>query len=112
VVVYGDGGGRVSPSWPRPIFGRDRVVRLFAAMGVQLVDLGLSIQRHEVNGQPGATVVDREGRVANVFSLDIVDGVIQTIRSVINPDKLRHLGPLADVQGILQAAREERRNST
>ena len=101
VVVYGDGGGK-SPSWPRPIFGRDRVSRLFAGMGTQLAHYGLTIVAHEVNGQPGGTLVDSEKRIVNVFSLDIVDGVVQTIRSVINPDKLRHLGPLADAYGILR----------
>jgi RNA polymerase sigma-70 factor (ECF subfamily) len=106
VVVYGDGGGK-SPSWPRPIFGRDRVSRLFAGMGAQLARYGLTIVAHEVNGQPGGTLVDSEKRIVNVFSLDIVDGVVQTIRSVVNPDKLRHLGPLADVRGILRNHRSQ-----
>ena len=92
VVVYGDGGGK-SPSWPRPIVGRERVGRLFGALGPQMRVLGATVQLHEVNGQPGAVVHDRNGRVINVFSLDIADGVVQTVRSVINPDKLRHLGP-------------------
>ena len=50
-----------------------------------------------VNGQPGAVSYDAEGRVINVFQLDIADGLVQAIRSVVNPDKLRHLGPLSDV---------------
>jgi RNA polymerase sigma-70 factor (ECF subfamily) len=108
VVVYGDGGG-MSPSWPHPIVGRDRVSRLLAAAGRQIAELGVTVQLHEVNGQPGATLVDRDGLLVNVFALDIVDGVVQTIRSVINPDKLRHLGPLADVRGMLRARREEER---
>lgn len=93
-AVYGDGGGR-APSWPRPILGRDRVARLLANVGRQLHRYGLRIERHEVNGQPGATVLDGQGRIVNVFALDIVDGKVQTVRSVINPDKLRHLGPVA-----------------
>jgi RNA polymerase sigma-70 factor (ECF subfamily) len=107
-VVYGDGGGK-SPSWPRPIFGRDRVSRLLAGLGGQLPDYGMTITLHEVNGQPGATIVDSEGRIVNVFSLDIVDGVVQTIRSVINPDKLRHLGPVADLRALIQEHRREQR---
>jgi RNA polymerase sigma-70 factor (ECF subfamily) len=106
VAVYGDGGGK-SPSWPHPIFGRDRVSRLFAGMGGQLAGFGLTIVPHEVNGQPGGTVVDSQERIVNVFSLDIVDGVVQTIRSVINPDKLRHLGPLADAYEILRQHRSQ-----
>ena len=106
VVVYGDGGG-MSPSWPRPIVGRDRVSRLFAGIGRHMVEYGLTVQPHEVNGQPGGTIVDRDGRIVNVVALDIVDGVVQTIRSVINPDKLRHLGPLADLGVLLRARRDE-----
>jgi RNA polymerase sigma-70 factor (ECF subfamily) len=43
-----------------------------------------------------------DGRLTNVFSLDIADGVVEVIRSVINPDKLHHLGPLADVRELLR----------
>jgi RNA polymerase sigma-70 factor (ECF subfamily) len=106
VVVYGDGGGK-APSWPRPIFGRDRVSRLFAGWGRQLADTGISLQLHEVNGQPGAVMLDPQQRIINVFSLDIADGVVQTIRSVINPDKLGHLGPLADARALLRQQREQ-----
>jgi RNA polymerase sigma-70 factor (ECF subfamily) len=35
-----------------------------------------------------------------VFVLDIADGRVQTVRSVINPAKLRHLGPLADMASL------------
>src|SRR6185312_12096961 len=72
VVVYGDGGGK-SPSWPRPIVGRERVSRLFGALGPQMRVLGARVRLHEVNGQPGAVVHDRNGRIINVFSLDIAD---------------------------------------
>jgi len=106
VAVYGDGGGK-SPSWPHPIFGRDRVSRLLGGIAGQLVSYGLTITLHEVNGQPGATIVDAESRIVNVFSLDIVDGVVQTIRSVVNPDKLRHLGPIADLAGLIRQHRTE-----
>ena len=108
VIVYGDGGG-MSPSWPRPIVGRDRVTRLMGGVRGWLERYELRCELHQVNGQPGATLVDSDGRIVNVFALDIVDGVIQTIRSVINPDKLRHLGPLADVEAMLRATREERK---
>jgi RNA polymerase sigma-70 factor (ECF subfamily) len=104
VVVYGDGGGR-APSWPRPIHGRERVCRLLLGVSAQAREAGLSLRPTEVNGQPGAMFVDAEGRLASVLSLDVADGVVQTVRSIINPDKLRHLGPLADVRGLLRASR-------
>jgi RNA polymerase sigma-70 factor, ECF subfamily len=101
VVVYGDGGGK-APQWAAPIVGVERVARLFAGMGGQLRKLGITIQPRRVNGQPGAVSLDREGRLINVWSLDIVDGAVQTVRSVINPDKLQHLGPVADVRALLR----------
>jgi RNA polymerase sigma-70 factor (ECF subfamily) len=107
VVVYGDGGG-VTPSWPVPIYGRERVSRLLLGIGEAARELGLTISPTEINGQPGARVLDREGRITNVFSLSIADGVVQTLRSIINPEKLGHLGPVADVRGLLRELREAR----
>ncbi len=98
-VVYGDSGG-TRPSWPRPIAGRDHVRRLLAALSEQIRQVGIEIRPAEVNGQPGALFLDPEGRLVNVFVLDIADGQVQTVRSVINPAKLTHLGPLADVAGL------------
>jgi RNA polymerase sigma-70 factor (ECF subfamily) len=101
VVVYGDGGGK-APQWMHPIGGARRVARLLAGLGRGLAEAGLRVQRHEVNGQPGALVLDPDGRVVFVLALDIADGVVQTVRSVINPDKLDHLGPVADAWSLLR----------
>jgi RNA polymerase sigma-70 factor, ECF subfamily len=105
VVVYGDGGGK-APQWGRPIVGADRVGRLFVSLGRQMAQLGVSARRREVNGQPGAVVLDADGQVVNVFSLEIADGVVQTVRSVINPDKLHHVGPVADAWALLRGRRQ------
>jgi len=99
-VVYGDGGGK-APSWPRPIVGRERVAKLLAGVGRQGRELGVSFRRAEINGQPGAMFFDPDGRLINVVILDIADGLVQTVRSIVNPDKLRHLGPLADVRALV-----------
>jgi RNA polymerase sigma-70 factor (ECF subfamily) len=72
------------------------VGRLLAGLIEQMRQVGIVIRPAEINGQPGARFVDPAGRLVNVFVLDIADGQIQTIRSVINPNKLRHLGPLAN----------------
>jgi hypothetical protein len=40
---------------------------------------------------------DAEGRVVSVVELDVADGVVQAIRSVVNPDKHGHIGPVSDV---------------
>jgi RNA polymerase sigma-70 factor (ECF subfamily) len=104
VVVYGDGGGK-GPSWLRPIVGPDRVARLLIGSAEQFRRAGVELRLRQVNGQPGAAVVDSKGRTVSIFALDIVDGAVQTVRSVINPEKLGHLGPLADVRALLRAGR-------
>jgi RNA polymerase sigma-70 factor, ECF subfamily len=96
VVVYGDSGG-IGPSWPRPIVGRDNVSRLLLGLGGQMRQVGITISPAEINGQPGAMILDPDGNLTNVFVLDIADGQVAAVRSVINPEKLRHLGPLADL---------------
>jgi RNA polymerase sigma-70 factor, ECF subfamily len=99
VVTYGDGGGK-APQWAGPIAGAERVARLFAGLGQQARELGVWFDRRQVNGQPGVLVRDRDGAVVSVWVVEIGDGAIRAIRSVINPDKLRHLGPLADVRAL------------
>jgi RNA polymerase sigma-70 factor (TIGR02957 family) len=95
VVLHGDGGGKV-PALARSLHGRNRVARTlrnWARQGARLP--GLEIRRAEVNGQPGAIIVDGHGAVFSVMALDIVDGEIKSVSSVVNPDKLGHLGPVA-----------------
>lgn len=106
VAVYGDGGGK-APQWIKPIVGPDRVARLFVGMSQDLRDYRITIEPRQVNGQPGALLRTADGELINVFALDIVDGLVQTVRSVINPDKLRHLGPVADVYALRQSPRRD-----
>jgi RNA polymerase sigma-70 factor (ECF subfamily) len=40
-----------------------------------------------------------------VLALDIADGQITSISGIVNPDKLAHLGPLADYRSLLRSAR-------
>jgi RNA polymerase sigma-70 factor (ECF subfamily) len=112
VVVQGDGGGK-APQWSQPIAGADRVARLVAGLGRQIADVGLRLERHEVNGQPGAIVRTADGEIVNVLSVEIGDGQVMAVRSVINPDKLRHLGPVADVWALVRerAARSRERRA-
>jgi RNA polymerase sigma-70 factor (ECF subfamily) len=106
VVVTGD-ADETGPRWPRPIVGRDKVARLLLGVADQMRGVpGVTIERVEVNGQPGAVVRDEDGALVNVFSFDVADGVIQAVRSVISRAKLTHLGPLADVPGLLARRRE------
>jgi RNA polymerase sigma-70 factor, ECF subfamily len=108
VHLVGDSGGK-APQWGQGIFGADNVARVLAAMGAPFLQIGGVVEPHEVNGQPGAILRDRDGKVLNTLTLDILDGQIQTIRSVINPDKLRHVGPVADAWSVVRETLQVRR---
>ncbi|MER5479704.1 RNA polymerase sigma-70 factor [Streptomyces sp. NPDC002734] len=99
VQSLGDGGGK-APQLARAVVGADRVARLFASVYPTMAEAGITGEEHEINGQAGAVFRDRDGRVLHTLVLDILDGRIQAIRCVINPDKLRHLGPVADAWAL------------
>jgi len=96
VVAHGDGGGKAQ-AIGKPLAGRQRVMRLLIGGLRRARTLGASLRLAWVNGQPGAVMYDAEGRVVSVIELDVADGVVQAIRSVANPDKLGHIGPVSDV---------------
>ena len=104
VVLTGDGGGKV-PALGRPLAGRARVARTlmtWVRLGARIA--GASLREVEVNGMPGALLLDGEGRLVGVWELEIGGGQIQGINSVVNPEKLAHLGPLADMRALLRAS--------
>jgi len=103
VVVYGDGGGK-APSW-QPVYGPERVAKLIAGTLRRAMELGASLRATHVNGQPGVVFLDPDGRIGAVMSVDVADGLVQTIRGVTNPDKLAHLGPVVNVRQVLRQAR-------
>ena len=101
VVLHGDGGGKV-PALARALFGRRRVARTVTAwfrQGAKVPEPEL--REVEVNGQPGAVLM-AGGGVVSVMALDIADGRVQGIRSIVNPDKLGHVGPVADWVALLK----------
>ncbi|MFC7310639.1 RNA polymerase sigma-70 factor [Streptomyces monticola] len=108
VSLVGDGGGK-APQLARAINGADNVARLLAAFFPWLAKVEVSMEPHDVNGQPGAIFRDRDGKVLYALALDVLDGQIQTIRSVINPDKLGHVGTVADAWAIDREIRQARR---
>jgi RNA polymerase sigma-70 factor (ECF subfamily) len=95
-VFYGDGGTE-GTGINRPIYGRDKIVAVLDTLFRQGERLGIQGAFVTVNGQPGIMFFDQEHRLINVVSLDIFDDAVQAIRSVVNPDKLAHLGPLSPI---------------
>ena len=99
VSMVGDGGGR-APQLARAVAGAQNVARLLGSVFPRMARIEVTFEPHQLNGQPGAIFYDRDGKVLHTLALDILDGRIQTIRAVINPDKLGHVGPVADAWAI------------
>jgi RNA polymerase sigma-70 factor (ECF subfamily) len=106
VELHGDGGG-IAPAIRHPVYGKEKAAQLMRNWGRLAERIGgIQIRRVAVNGQPGAEFLDRDGKLINVMGLDIADGQIQTIRSIVNPEKLGHLGPVADARELLARIRD------
>ncbi|MFH0175360.1 RNA polymerase sigma-70 factor [Streptomyces cacaoi] len=108
VAMVGDGGGK-APQLARAVIGAENVARVLATASVLVARIDVTFEPHEINGQPGAIFRDRDGRVLHTLALDVLDGRIQAVRLVINPDKLGHLGPVADAWAVDREARKARR---
>ncbi len=95
-VVHADGGGKAS-AFLRPVYGRERIARIMLlGFGSWLERLGgVGMRFAEINGQPGALFFGDDGRAVLVVALDIAEGLVQTIRAISNPEKLRHLDTTA-----------------
>jgi RNA polymerase sigma-70 factor (ECF subfamily) len=105
IVLTGDGGGK-APALARSLRGHDRVARAVITwfrLGARVP--GVSLRPSEVNGAPGAIILDAQQRLIAVMALDITGDRITSISSVVNPDKLTHLGPVGDLASLVGAPR-------
>ncbi|MDR3034772.1 MAG: sigma-70 family RNA polymerase sigma factor, partial [Kitasatospora sp.] len=104
VELTGDGGGKV-PALARSVRGRSRVAHTVIGYFRRMARIpGVSVRSVEINGGPGALYLDTEQRVIGVMALDIAGGQITRISGIVNPDKLAHLGPVADYAALLRSA--------
>src|SRR5215203_2734453 len=94
VELTADGGGKV-PALARSLHGLRHVARF----------PGVSLRPVEVNGGPGVLFLDAQQRLIGVLALDIAGTQITSISSIVNPDKLTHLGPVADLESLRRSAR-------
>jgi RNA polymerase sigma-70 factor (TIGR02957 family) len=101
VVLRGDGGGKV-PALARPLQGANRVARALVNWGRQGAGSGAHMRRAEVNGQPGAIVADGTGATLAAMSVEVGEDGIVGVNSVVNPEKLGHLGPVGDMLTLLR----------
>lgn len=103
VELTGDGGGKV-PSIKRSLRGRSRVARTLVDVIPLVTQLpGVTLRPIEVNGDPGALLLDGQQRLIGVWALDFAGSQIKSISVVVNPDKLAHLGPVGDFSSLLRS---------
>ena len=103
VELTGDGGGKV-PALARSLRGRSRVARtLINWLRRSPAFPSVSLRPVEVNGGPGALFLDAQQRLIGVMALEIAGGQITSISSIVNPDKLTHLGPVGDFKSLVRA---------
>ena len=108
VQLVGDGGGK-APQLAKAVMGAQNVARVLGSVYPWLIRIGVSFEPHEVNGQPGAIFRDRDGKILHTMVIEVLDGQIQTVRGVNNPDKLAHLGPVADAWAVDHELKQARR---
>ena len=102
-MFRGDGGGK-APAAARGVHGRARVARLLIA-GLRAGDRfgGMTLRREGGQRATRCTVLrPDEGRLISVATLDVAEGQIQGVSAIANPDKLQHLGPVADLRALLR----------
>ena len=89
--LYSDGGGKVTAA-RKPLFGRTRVARVIAKLATKQRRRGpFDVQLVRVNRQPGRILRTADGTIWDVLSIEVVDGRIQTVRIMRNPEKLAHV---------------------
>jgi len=103
VLFYGDSGGLGEITYIEPVVGRDRVAEVIRIQLARTVQLGATLETAWVNGQPGLLTSDADGGLIAVICMDVLDGQIQAIRTVANPEKLRHIGPVSQTWHLRQS---------
>ena len=88
-VAVGDGGGKAAAR-ATPLHGGEKVARFM--LGLQRLGerRAYTFEFVELNGAPGA-LIREDGAVAGTMTLEIAGDRVTAVRSVVNPDKLRHL---------------------
>jgi RNA polymerase sigma-70 factor (ECF subfamily) len=90
ITITGDSGGK-APALATPVSGRTRVARFLLGLFRRATADGLRLEPVEVNGQPGARVLDDAGTTVAVMSLAISPEGVAAVYNILNPDKLRHV---------------------
>jgi RNA polymerase sigma-70 factor (TIGR02957 family) len=89
-VHHADGGGKARATL-LPIYGADKVARLWASLGT--TQGPYELHPADVNGQPGIVATGPGGEVLSVITVDVANDRVQAVWAVVNPDKLARVPP-------------------
>ena len=103
VSMVGDSGGK-APLAVQEAYGAEAVAAMIGFVADRFGRIGVRLEPQLLNGQPGAIFRAPDGKVLSVLTLDVAEGRIQAIQAVVNPDKLAHMGPVADIWALSRAA--------
>jgi RNA polymerase sigma-70 factor (ECF subfamily) len=88
IEVWSDGGGKVTAA-RKIVYGRDKVAR-FMLNVTRLAPENATTELALINGQLGIVARVNDHPVL-VMALEMENGRVQTIRNILNPDKLQHI---------------------
>ncbi len=100
VVFYGDGGGK-APAILHPISGAVAVARFLAGLVRRGAGLHTRLERTAANGEAALRVSGQDGGTLSVLMLHVDGGRVSVVGNQLNPDKLRHLGPVGDLNALV-----------
>jgi len=89
-ILWSDGGAERRAA-RHPIIGPRKIAAFLVGIARRGLDMGATGRPVLANGAP-ALLLELEGTVYGVMALEIVDSAVLGVRSVINPDKLAHIG--------------------
>ena len=74
-----------------PMVGAERVAKALIGWGRRRASSGSSTGTALVNGDPASSTTAKTGTRAGWRRLEVAEGVVVAVRSMLNPDKLAHL---------------------
>jgi RNA polymerase sigma-70 factor (ECF subfamily) len=90
VTLWADGGGKIKQAALNPIHGRDAVAR-FSLGTKRFWAENWRVELEEINGQAALIVRTDSDQAFAVFTIEVEQGLIQTIRIIANPEKLARI---------------------
>jgi RNA polymerase sigma-70 factor (ECF subfamily) len=94
VVFYGDSGGNGEVTFAEPVYGRDNVAAILVFQIERARRLDAHLEPATINGMPGLLAYATDGLIA-AMTFELLDGQVQALRVVANPDKLRHIATVS-----------------